>query len=66
MNDAIQESTNAINDIIRVEWERNRYKTALEGIAGFPHQYFDDETPWHMRKLAEHALSLENNPITDA
>lgn len=40
--------------------ERDRYKTALEGIAGFPHQYFDEETPWHMRKLAEHALIQHN------
>ena len=40
--------------------ERDRYKTALEGIAGFPHQYFDGETPRYMRKLAEHALILHN------
>lgn len=43
--------------------ERRKLKAmreALEGIAGFPYQYFNGETPWHMRKLAEHALSLEN------
>jgi len=64
MNDAIQEATNAVNDSVRIAWERNRYKTALEGIAGFPHQYFDGETPWHMRKLAEHALSSENSNLS--
>ena len=36
--------------------ERDRYRTALEGIAGFPHQYFDDKAPWKMRYLAESAL----------
>jgi hypothetical protein len=39
--------------------ERDRYKAALEGIAGFPHQYFDGETPWRMRDIAEYALSRE-------
>ena len=44
----------------KLERERDRYKTALEGIAGFPHQCFDTETPWRMRQLAEHSLNLKN------
>jgi tryptophan 2,3-dioxygenase len=52
MNDTPE--TDAMLDIER---ERDRYKTALEGIAGFPQQYFDSQTPWRMRELAEHALT---------
>lgn len=51
------EAANAVNDIIAVRWWRDRYKTALEGIAGFPIQLFDEATPLRMRDLAEHALA---------
>lgn len=55
--DAVEATNSPAAKLIeRLERERDRYKIALEGIAGFPHQYFDEETPWRMRKLAEHAL----------
>lgn len=54
--------TDKVADLQDTRTERDRYKTALEGIAGFPHQYFDGETPWRMRKLAEHALHSLHTP----
>jgi len=64
MNDAIQEATNAINDIIRVRWERNHCKQALEkivSICGF--ESIDGRA---LQRMAEDALdSLPNNPTQD-
>jgi hypothetical protein len=43
-----------INSLIK---ERNQYKTALEWIAGWNHQLFDEATPMEMRDKAEQALT---------
>ena len=32
MNDAIQEATNAVNDIMRVEWERNHWRNEHDRV----------------------------------
>ena len=53
MNDAITEATNAVNDIIRVEWERNQYKKALENIAAA--SGFDNINGW-ARNVAKNVL----------
>ena len=58
MNDAIQEATNAVNDIMRVTWERNYCKQALEKIV--LNRGFDGRA---LRRIAEDALdSFPNNP----
>jgi hypothetical protein len=64
MNDAIQEATNAVNDIIRVEWECNHCKQALEKIASA--SGFDNLNGW-ARNVAKDALnSLPNAKLRDA
>lgn len=61
MYDAIQEATNAVNDIIRVEWERNQYKKALENIAASSsHDTIDG---W-ARNMAKNVL--DSLPSTEA
>lgn len=63
MNDAIIEATNAVNDIIRVTWERNHCKQALEKIAAA--SGFDNINGW-ARNVAKDALdSLPNTPAQD-
>jgi hypothetical protein len=59
MNDAIQEATNAVNDIIRVTWERNHCKQALEKIVS--NRGFDGSALQRMAKDA-----LDSFPNTSA
>lgn len=64
MNDAIQEATNAVNDIISVRWERNHCKQALEKIVSICG--FDSIDGRALQRIAEDALdSLPNNPAQD-
>ena len=61
MNDAIQEATNAVNDIMRVRWERNHCKQALEKIVSICG--FDSIDGRALQRIAEDALDfLPNNP----
>ena len=61
MNDAIIEATNAVNDIIRVTWERNYCKQALEKIVS--NRGFDGRA---LQRMAENALdSFPNTPAQD-
>jgi hypothetical protein len=46
MNDAIIEATNAVNDIIRVTWERNHCKQALEKMHKPKCACGEDSTGW--------------------
>lgn len=42
------------------------YKAALENIAGFPQELFDEKTAYHLRKTAEYALDwsvLKNSSL---
>ena len=59
MNDAITEATNAVNDIIRVTWERNHCKQALEKIVS--NRGFDSKALQRMAKDA-----LDSFPNTSA
>jgi Mg2+ and Co2+ transporter CorA len=64
MNDAIQEATNAVNDTIRVEWERNHCKQALEKIVSICG--YENICSRALQRMAEDALdSLPNNPTQD-
>lgn len=64
MNDAIQEATNAVNDIIRVEWERNHWKQALEKIVSICG--FENINGRALQRIAEDALdSLPNTTAQD-
>jgi hypothetical protein len=64
MNDAIQEATNAVNDIIRVEWERNHCKQALEKIVSICG--YENITSRALQRMAEDALdSLPKTPAQD-
>lgn len=61
MNDAIIEATNAINDIIRITWERNHCKQALEKIV--LNCGFDGRA---LQRMAEDALdSFPNTPANN-
>ena len=58
MNDAIIEATNAVNDIIRVTWERNYCKQALEKIVS--NRGFDGRA---LQRMAENALDFFPNTL---
>ena len=61
MNDAIIEATNAVNDIMRIKWERNHCKQALEKIVS--NRGFDGRA---LQRMAEDALdSFPNTPAQD-
>jgi len=64
MNDAIQEATNAVNDIMRVRWERNHCKQTLEKIVAICG--FENIDGRALQRIAEDALdSLQNTPAQD-
>ena len=61
MNDAIIEATNAVNDIMRIKWERNHCKQALEKIVS--NCGFDGSV---LQRIAKDALdSFSNNSARD-
>jgi hypothetical protein len=64
MNDAIQEATNAVNDIMRVRWERNHCKQALEKIVSICG--YENICSRDLQRIAEDALNfLPNTPAQD-